>query len=49
MNIKASLIIFALLIGMGTTVTADDHKEHNKKMMHKKDDHAKELSKYNLC
>ena len=48
MKIKASLIILALLVGMGTTVTADDHKEHNKKMMDKKHDHAKEFSKYNL-
>ena len=48
MKIKASLIIFTLLVGMGTTVTADDHKEHNKKMMDKKHDHAKEFSKYNL-
>ena len=48
MKIKASLIIFALLIGMGTTVTADDHKEHNKKMIDKEHDHAKAFSKYNL-
>ncbi len=48
MKIKASLIIFALLVGMGTTVTADDHKEHNKKVMDKKHDHSKEFTKYNL-
>jgi len=53
MKIKASLIIFALLVGMGTTVTADDHKKHNKnmmdkKVMDKKHDHSKEFSKYNL-
>ena len=33
MKIKASLIIFALMVGMGTTAMADDHKEHNKKVM----------------
>ena len=48
MKIKASLIIFALMVGMGTTAMADDHKEHNKKMMDKKHDHSKEFSKYNL-
>ena len=48
MKIKASLIIFALMVGMGTTAMADDHKEHNKKVMDKKHDHSKEFSKYNL-
>ena len=53
MKIKLSLIILVLLVGMGTTVTADDHKEQNKKMMDKKvmdkkHDHSKEFSKYNL-
>ena len=48
MKIKAILIILALMIGMGTTVTADDHKEHDKKVMDKKHDHSKEFSKYNL-
>ncbi len=44
MKIKAILIILALMIGMGTTVTADDHKEHNKKVMDKKHDHSKEFT-----
>ena len=48
MKIKASLIIFALMVGMGTTAMADDHKEQNKKVMDKKHDHSKEFSKYNL-
>ena len=48
MKIRAILIILALTIGMGTTVTADDHKEHDKKVMDKKHDHSKEFSKYNL-
>ena len=48
MKIKASLIIFALMVGMGTIAMADDHKAHNKKMMDKKHDHSKEFSKYNL-
>ena len=48
MKNKVSLIIFALMVGMGTTAMADDHKEHNKKMMDKKHDHSKEFSKYNL-
>ena len=48
MKNKVSLIIFALMVGMGTIAMADDHKEHNKKMMDKKLDHAKEFSKYNL-
>ena len=53
MKIKVSLIILVLLVGMGTAVTADDHKEHNKKMMDKKvmdkkHEHSKEFSKYNL-
>ena len=48
MKNKVSLIIFALMVGMGTISMADDHKEHNKKMMDKKHDHSKEFSKYNL-
>ena len=53
MRIKSSLMIFALMIGIGCTATADDHKEHNKKVMDKKvmdkkHDHSKEFSKYNL-
>ena len=48
MKIKVSLIILVLLVGMGTAVTADDHKEHNKKVMDKKHDHSKEFTKYNL-
>jgi len=48
MKNKVSLIIFALMVGMGTISMADDHKEHNKKMMDKKYDPSKEFSKYNL-
>ena len=48
MKNKVSLIIFALMVGMGTIAMADGHKEHNKKMMDKKHDHSKEFSKYNL-
>ena len=48
MKNKVSLIIFALMVGMGTIAMADDHEEHNKKMMDKKHDHSKEFSKYNL-
>ena len=53
MRIKSSLMIFALMIGIGCTAAADDHKEHNKKVMDKKvmdkkNDHSKEFSKYNL-
>ena len=53
MKIKVSLIIFVRMVGMGPISMADDHKEHNKKIMDnkamdKKHDHSKEFSKYNL-